>query len=126
MTPGTDSTNTYNTTAEILHTIRPWFDDFLSSFTLPTHLHLNPNSPPSRCNRVPVHHLSSSYHLVLISLIVITIVVVVVAGVWWNLFSSILIVAPLVSLNAILRTPYYTESLYGALLSGVDEDGDSR
>lgn len=34
------------------------------------------------------------HHLVLISLIVITIVAVAVVGVWWNLFSSILIAAP--------------------------------
>ncbi|XP_024961205.1 PRA1 family protein D-like [Cynara cardunculus var. scolymus] len=33
------ATNTYSTTAEIRHAIRPWFDDFLSSFTLPLSFH---------------------------------------------------------------------------------------
>lgn len=31
----TGATNTYTTTAEIRHSIRPWLSDFLTSFTLP-------------------------------------------------------------------------------------------
>ncbi|CAI9277784.1 unnamed protein product [Lactuca saligna] len=170
MTPDAGATNTYSTTAEIRHAIRPWFDDFLTSFTLPLSfpelsLRFQKNLYTFRGNYAIISLLvfiltlilrpiaaivflfiivgwiflffardeplivfdfEFGDRLVLISLIVITIVAVAVAGVWWNIFLSIVIAGLLVSLHAILRTPDDTESPYGALLSGVDEDGDSR
>ncbi|KAJ0769986.1 putative prenylated rab acceptor P [Helianthus annuus] len=63
--------------------------------------------------------------MVLIAFSVITIVSVAVAGVWWNLFVSILISVLVISLHAILMTPDDSESPYGALLNVVDEDGPS-
>ncbi|KAJ0435175.1 putative prenylated rab acceptor P [Helianthus annuus] len=62
--------------------------------------------------------------MVLIALSVITIISVAVAGVWWNLFVSILILVLVISLHAIL-TPDDSESPYGALLNVVDQDGPS-
>ncbi|KAI3700795.1 hypothetical protein L2E82_45433 [Cichorium intybus] len=168
--PDAGATNTYSTAAEIRHAIRPWFDDFLTSFTLPLSfpelsLRFQKNIYTFRGNYAVISLLifiitlifrpftaivflviivgwiylffardeplvvfdfEFGDRLVLISLSVITIVAVAVAGIWSNLFISILIAALLVSLHAILRTPDDSESQYGALLSVVDEDGPSR
>ncbi|KAL4567334.1 hypothetical protein LXL04_022916 [Taraxacum kok-saghyz] len=168
--PDTGATNTYSTTAEIRHAIRPWFDDFFTSFTLPLSfselsLRFQKNIYTFRGNYVIISLLifiltlilrpiaaivflfiivgwiylffardeplvvfdfELGGRLVLISLIVSTIVAVAVAGVWWNIFLSVVISALVVSLHAILRTPDDAESHYGALLSVVDEDGPSR
>lgn len=164
------ATNTYSAAAEIRHAIRPWFEDFLTSFTLPLSFHdlslrLQKNIYTFRGNYaiisllifiltlifrpitaivfliiiaawiylffardepLVVFDFEIGDRLVLISLTLITVVSVAVAGVWWNLFLTILMAALLVCLHAILRTPDDIESPYGALLSVVDEDGPSR
>lgn len=170
MTPSsTAATNTYSTTAEIRHAVRPWVDEFLSSFTLPLSFHelslrLQKNLYTFRGNYtiisllifivtlifrpitaivflviivawiylffardepLVVFDFEIGDRLVLISLTLVTIVSVAVAGVWWNLFLTVLMAALLVCLHAILRTPDDIESPYGALLSVVDEDGAS-
>ncbi|KAI3693117.1 hypothetical protein L6452_32947 [Arctium lappa] len=166
MTPSSTAADMATNTAEIRHAIRPWFHEFLSSFTLPLSFHelslrLHKNLYTFRGNYTVISLLifivtlifrpitaivfliiivawiylfiardeplvvfdfKIGDRLVLISLTLITIVSVVVAGVWWNLFLTILMAALLVCLHAILRTPDDIESPYGALL---DEDGGS-